>query len=57
MYEHHKHGLLAWPAFLRRAGRHVVWAVLILACAVGVGTAGYHAFGGLPWIDAFLRQR
>ena len=54
MYEKRKHGLLAWPAFLRRAGRHLFWAVLILLCAVGAGTVGYHTAGGLNWVDAFL---
>lgn len=54
MYEHHKHSLLPWPSFLRRAGRHLGWALLILTCAVGFGTIGYHGIGGLPWIDAFL---
>ncbi|MBI3265173.1 MAG: hypothetical protein HYZ58_18755 [Acidobacteria bacterium] len=54
MYEHRKHRLLAWPDFLRRAGRHLWWAVLTIAWAVGLGTLGYHTAGGLPWIDAFL---
>lgn len=54
MYEHRSHRLLSRPAFLRRAGRHTFWAVLILAGAVGAGTIGYHLFGGLRWIDAFL---
>lgn len=54
MYEHRKHRLLGWPDFLRRAGRHLLWAFLILAWAVGLGTLGYHLAGRLPWIDAFL---
>ena len=54
MYEQRKHRLLAWPAFLRRATQHVLWAVLILVFAVVVGTAGYHAIAGLGWVDAFL---
>jgi hypothetical protein len=54
MYERRTHRLLAWPAFLRRAGRHVFWAVVVLSGAVGVGTVGYHATGGLSWLDAFL---
>jgi hypothetical protein len=54
MYEQRTHRLLAWPQFLRRAGRHVFVAILILACAVGGGTVGYHTFGKLEWIDAFL---
>ena len=54
MYEHHKHRFLPWPAFLRRAGRHAFWGLLILLCAVGLGTVGYHTAGALNWIDAFL---
>jgi hypothetical protein len=54
MYERRSHRLLSWPAFLRRAGRHAFWAVLILADTVGAGTIGYHLFDRLPWIDAFL---
>lgn len=53
-YEHRTHGLLSWPRFLRRAARHVLWAAIVVAVAVAVGTAGYHWFGGLGWIDAFL---
>jgi hypothetical protein len=54
MYEQRKHRLLAWPAFLRRAGGHLLWALLILSSAVGLGTIGYHVLGSLDWIDAFL---
>lgn len=54
MYEHRKHRFLAWPAFLRRAGRHLLWAFLILISAVGFGTIGYHMAAKLTWIDAFL---
>jgi hypothetical protein len=54
MYEQRKHRLLAWPDFLRRAGHHALWAFLILLCAVGSGTVGYHIAGQLFWIDAFL---
>lgn len=54
MYERRKHDLLAWPQFLRRAGRHLAWAMAMLSVAVGAGTVGYHAAGRLPWIDAFL---
>jgi hypothetical protein len=54
MYEHRTHRVLEWPAFLRRAARHLLWGFLILAVSVGVGTVGYRTFGGLAWIDAFL---
>jgi hypothetical protein len=54
MYEHHTHPLLPWPRFLRRVGRHLLVALAIIACAVGGGTIGYHVFGRLQWLDAFL---
>ena len=54
MYEHRSHQLLPWEVFLRRAGRHIAWAVAILGTAVGAGTVGYRAIAGLGWVDAFL---
>ncbi len=54
MYEHHKHRLLSWPEFLRRAWGHVLTGLAILFCGVGLGTVGYHTAGRLPWVDAFL---
>ena len=54
MYEHRTNRMLAWPDFLRRALWHVLVAFLTLFGAVGIGTFGYHAAGGLAWIDAFL---
>jgi hypothetical protein len=54
MYEQRRHRLLAWRHFLRRAAQHLSWALLILGCAVAIGTFGYHVAGRLAWIDAFL---
>ena len=54
MYEHHSHRLLPWHLFLRRAGRHLLFALTLIAGAVGIGTIGYHLLNGLGWIDAFL---
>ena len=53
-YEHRTRRLLSWPHFLRRAGGHLLAGLGILACAVGIGTVGYHTVGQLLWIDAFL---
>ena len=53
-YEHRSHHLLSWPRFFRRAGGHLLAGVAILACAVGIGTVGYHTAGQLEWLDAFL---
>jgi len=54
MYEHRTHKLLPWPAFLRRAARHLVFSLLLVAAAVTAGTVGYQVLGGLGWVDAFL---
>ena len=54
MYEHRGHRLLPWPAFLRRAGRHLSVAGGIIAVVVAAGTTGYHVLAPLPWLDAFL---
>lgn len=54
MYEHKRHHLLPWPHFLRRASRHLLFGVAIVAIADGVGTLGYHLAGDLGWLDSFL---
>ena len=54
VYEHRTHRLLPWPAFFRRAARHVAIAAIVILIVDGGGTLGYHLFGGLPWIDALL---
>ena len=54
MYEHRRSRLLPWRGFLRRVGRHVLWAFVVLSTAVALGTAGYHTIGHLHWVDAFL---
>ena len=53
-YEHRTHPVLAWPAFLRRAAKHVAWGLVAIVLADGIGTFFYHRLGGVPWIDAFL---
>jgi hypothetical protein len=53
-YESHRHALLPWRLFLRRAAAHVILTVLAVAVSVFLGTVGYHVLGMLPWVDAFL---
>lgn len=53
-FEHHKKPLLPKKEFLRRQLRYAGFSFLILAVSLCLGTAGYHVFGSLPWIDAFL---
>jgi hypothetical protein len=54
VYERRTHHLLPWRVFLRRAARHLAFALAMIAVAVAVGTIGYHALARLGWIDAFL---
>ena len=54
MYEHKQHHLLPWPRFIRRATRHLLVGIAIVAIADTVGTIGYHATAGLGWLDSFL---
>jgi hypothetical protein len=54
VYEHRSHRLLPWPAFLRRAWRHLRAALVVVGVAVGFGTVGYRVLAHLPWVDAFL---
>ncbi|MHB8173476.1 MAG: hypothetical protein ACYDFU_03315 [Nitrospirota bacterium] len=34
--------------------RYTFFSILILAFSIGIGMAGYHYFGNLPWVDSFL---
>jgi hypothetical protein len=53
-FEHRSKPLLPRKAFLRRQARHAGFSLIILSVSLGMGTAGYHAFGRLPWTDSFL---
>jgi hypothetical protein len=37
-----------------RVARSVALALAIIVVSLGIGMAGYHAFEGLSWLDAFL---
>jgi hypothetical protein len=54
VYEHRSEPVLAREKFLRRLVRHGGVSTLIIVLSLGIGTAGYHVFGGLAWIDALL---
>jgi hypothetical protein len=54
MFEHHKQPLLPRPAFVLRVLRHGAFALGIILVALGIGVAGYHQIGRLPWIDALV---
>ncbi|HMK56919.1 MAG TPA: hypothetical protein VK448_09825 [Dissulfurispiraceae bacterium] len=54
MFEHKSEPLLSGRAFAARlAGSAAIGASLVLI-SLAIGMAGYHAFEGLSWIDAFL---
>lgn len=53
-FEHHKTPLLSRREFARRQFRYTGFSLLILLFSIGMGTTGYHVFGDLAWIDAFL---
>jgi hypothetical protein len=54
MLEHHKKPLLSRGQFLRRQIKYTLFSITILLFSIGIGTAGYHFLGQLPWIDSFL---
>jgi hypothetical protein len=54
MYEHHQQPLLPRQQFLRRVVRHGGVSALIILLSLGIGTAGYHVFAGLRWVDSLL---
>jgi hypothetical protein len=53
-FESHRHRLLPWPLFLRRAAVHAGFAGGAIFAAVAIGTIGYRVLAQLPWVDAFL---
>ena len=40
--------------FLRHLGRQALWALLLVAVSLMVGMSGFHHWGQLGWLDAFL---
>jgi len=46
--------LLPRPIFLRRLAKSALIGLGFIAASLLVGTAGYHGFAGLSWIDALL---
>lgn len=52
--EHRTKPLLTRKQFLRRQLNYTLFSLLILVFSIGIGTAGYHVFGRLGWVDSFL---
>jgi hypothetical protein len=54
MFEHHTTGLISRKEFISRQIKYLGFSAIILFCSIGIGTAGYHIYGKLSWIDSFL---
>lgn len=54
-YEHRSEPLLPWRVFLlRRFGRTVAAAAVVIAVSLVLGMLGYRLTEGMGWLDAFL---
>ena len=54
MFEQKDEPLLGNQAFLVRLFKSFVVTLLIVSAPLMFGSAGYHVYGDLPWIDAIL---
>lgn len=54
MFEQKTEPLLTRKEFLFRLARSFGITMLIVAVSLAIGGIGYHVFGHLPWLDAFL---
>lgn len=54
MFEQRTDDLLTRTDFLIRMGRSFGITSLIVAFSLGIGSAGYHYFEGIEWVDALL---
>jgi hypothetical protein len=53
MFEHRNEPILPRPHFVRRLARSIALGFCMVGVGLAIGTIGYHATEGLPWIDAF----
>jgi len=53
-YEHRRQKPISWEQFVIRLLRSALFAAALIGVALAAGVWGYHFFGDLPWIDAFL---
>ena len=54
MFEHKGEEILPRAEFLLRLLRSVCFTLLIVAVSLAIGSAGYHHYEQMPWIDALL---
>ena len=52
-FEHVKKDVLPFPKFFNRFLKFTLYSAILLGFSIGVGVAGYHFFGDLPWLDSF----
>src|ERR1043166_1262331 len=51
--EHKSQPVVPISRFIVRLGRYVLLCMLLLSLSVLAGTAGYHYFGSIGWLDSF----
>ena len=51
--ENRKQKVIAFPKFLMRLGRYALFASVLIAVSLLIGTVGYRVLCGLSWIDSF----
>ena len=54
IYENRRQKPISRRDFTWRLLRHGGYAAVLVVVSAVIGTAGYHWFGGLAWVDAFL---
>lgn len=52
-FETKKQKLASYPSFLKRMGKYSLFAFALIGFSVGIGTAGYHFFDHISWLDSF----
>ena len=52
-FEHRKQKVVPFKQFLIRLTRYALFSGTLIVFSVLVGTAGYHYFGQLMWLDSF----
>lgn len=51
--EHRKQKIAPFSVFIKRLGRYSLFAFILIAFSVGIGTIGYHNLADLNWLDSF----
>ena len=54
MFEQRREELLSRAAFLMRMGRSFGIALLVVGFSLAIGSAGYHYFEDISWVDSML---